>query len=77
MQIPSELDLCTVTYLTIVYPMKCLVNQDDRTIKIYQSLASVAIPEGSTLSLKISPVTNPDTPQSVASFKLTSYTDWY
>ncbi len=36
---------------------------------------SVPVPEGSPLVIKIGPVTNPTTPQSVASFKLTSFTD--
>jgi hypothetical protein len=75
--IPPELNVCTVTFLAVDYPMKCLVNSEEGTIKIYQGLAAVSIPEGSQLSLRFSPVTNPSTPHNVAGFKITSFTDWY
>lgn len=60
--LPPELDTCHITYLTIVYNMRCLVDVGERSVKIYEGLASVSLPEGSEVILTISPVKNPGTP---------------
>lgn len=59
--IPSDLTTCEITFNTVTYTMKCPVDPDTRTIKIHTGL-TVPIPEGSSLAIKFSPVTNPSTP---------------
>lgn len=81
--IATTLSTCTITISAVVYNMYCPVNNNQRKIKIQSDPQpgtlltgiTVPVPEGAQVVIAFGPVTNPTTPQSVASFKLTSYTD--
>ena len=74
--VPSAFTTCSVTYSGTAYPMYCVVNSGAHTIQLLNGLNSVAVPSGSHLVITLSPLTNPTVPHSVASFSVTSFTDY-
>jgi hypothetical protein len=49
----GELLTCTIKLDGVVYPMKCPVDSEQRTIKLHTGLQNVLVPEGSTLEIKL------------------------
>ena len=73
---PEEFVVCNITVGTTQYAMRCPIDCDRKTFSLYDGLNLVPIPEGSTIVITLSPITNPSTPQSVSSFRLTSFSDY-
>jgi hypothetical protein len=63
-KIPDEMAICSVTFLSATYSLKCVIDQTAQTIKIstVEPLKLPLVPEGTKIDIKLSPITNPDTP---------------
>jgi len=71
----SSLTTCTVTYGGVVTTMTlCSVNTAASTITVAGGFTT-AVTKGSSISIAIGPITNPETQSGATSFKIMSYTE--